>query len=109
LNQFSNPATVIAEFRRCVLGIDTSCGGCGNIRGLPTWNLDASAGKEIGLWKDGRVGANISFAFTNIMNHFQPAAASLSLTSPTLFGRITSQGNTPRNLEFEATRAFLEG
>jgi hypothetical protein len=100
LNQFSNPTTVYNEFRRCVLGIDTSCGGYGNIRGLPTWNLDATVGKNIGVWKDGRVGANLSFAFTNILNHFQPGAASLSLTSPTLFGRITTQGNTPRNLEF---------
>jgi hypothetical protein len=100
LNQFSNPSAVFAEFRRCVLGIDTSCGGYGNVRGLPTYNLDATVGKDIGVWKEGRVGANLSFAFTNIMNHFQPGAASLSLTSPTLFGRITTQGNTPRNLEF---------
>ena len=101
LNEFANPAAVYAEFRRCVLGIDTSCGGYGNIRGLPTFNLDATVGKDIGVWKDGRVGANLSFAFTNILNHFQPGSVnSLSLTSPTLFGRITSQGNTPRNLEF---------
>jgi hypothetical protein len=100
LNQFSNPAAVYAEFRRCVLGIDTSCGGYGNIRGLPTFNLDATVGKDIGVWKEGRVGANLVFAFTNVLNHFQPGAASLSLTSPTLFGRITTQGNTPRNMEF---------
>jgi hypothetical protein len=100
LNQFSDPAAVYAQFRRCVLGIDTSCGGYGNIRGLPTWNLDASVAKNIGIWKEGRVGANLSFAFTNIMNHFQPGSASLSLTTPTQFGRITTQGNTPRNLEF---------
>lgn len=101
LNVFSDPAAVYNEFRRCVLGIDTSCGGYGNIRGLPTYNLDVTAGKSIGIWKDGRVGANLSFAFTNVMNHFQPSNAnSLSLTSPTLFGRITGQANTPRNLEF---------
>jgi len=100
LNVYQYPAEVYAEFRRCVLGIDTSCGGYGNIRGLPTYNLDATVGKDVGVWKDGRVGANLSFAFTNIMNHFQPGSPSLSLTSPTLFGRITTQGNTPRNLEF---------
>jgi hypothetical protein len=100
LNQFSNPAAVYAEFRRCVLGLDTSCGGYGNIRGLPTFNLDATVGKNIGVWKEGRVGANLIFSFTNILNHFQPGSASLSLTTPTQFGRITTQANTPRNLEF---------
>lgn len=100
LNIFTNPAAVYSEFRRCVLGYDTSCGGYGDLRGLPTFNLDATAAKNIGVWKEGRVGATLSFAFTNVLNHFQPGAPSLSLTSPTLFGRITSQANTPRNLEF---------
>jgi hypothetical protein len=100
LNMFSNPAAVYAEFRRCVLGLDTSCGGGGNIRTLPTWNLDATAAKDFSLWKEGRVGGTLSFQFTNVLNHFQPSTPTLSLTSPTTFGRITSQSNTPRNLEF---------
>jgi hypothetical protein len=106
MNMFSDPAAVYAEFRRCVLGIDTSCGGYGNIRTLPTWNLDATAAKDIGVWKEGRVGATLSFAFTNVLNHFQPGTpsgtTSLSLSNPTAFGRITtaSTANTPRNLEF---------
>jgi hypothetical protein len=101
LNYFADPTSAYAGFRRCVLGIDTSCGGYGNLRGLPTYNLDATVGKNIGVWKEGRVGASLTFAFTNIMNHFQPGGpSSLSLTSPTTFGRITTQSNTPRNLEF---------
>ena len=88
-------------FRRCVLGLDTSCGGYGNLRGLPTWNMDASLTKEVGVWKDGRVGATLTFQFTNVLNHFQAGnPSSLSLTSPSTFGRITTQSNTPRNLEF---------
>jgi hypothetical protein len=105
LNIFADPSAIYNEFRRCVLGIDTSCGGYGNIRLLPTWNLDASLTKDIGVWKEGRVGATISFQFTNVLNHFQPGSPSLSLTSPTTFGRITGAAtttptNTPRNLEF---------
>jgi hypothetical protein len=101
LNMFKDPSAVYSEFRRCVLGVDTSCGGTGNLRGLSTWNLDASVAKDVGIWKEGRVGATLSFAFTNIMNHFQPGnPSSLSLTAPTTFGRITTQSNTPRNLEF---------
>ena len=34
INQFSDPGAVFNEFRPCVLGIDTSCGGYGNMRGL---------------------------------------------------------------------------
>jgi hypothetical protein len=98
LNMFSNPAAVIAEFRKCVLGIDTSCGGYYTMRGLPRWNLDATISKEFKFTE--RLGATLSFQFTNIMNHFQPGDPSLSLTSPTQFGRITSQANTPRQLEF---------
>lgn len=101
LNMFTNPSSIYNEFRPCVLGVDTSCAGAGNIRGLPIWNLDATAIKDIGVWKEGRVGASLSFQFTNILNHFQPSnPSSLSLSSPTTFGRITSQGNIPRNMEF---------
>jgi hypothetical protein len=101
LNFFSNPALVYSEFRRCVLGIDTSCGAYGQLRGLPFFNLDASLFKDVGIWKEGRIGASLSIQVTNVLNHFQPAGpASLSLTSPTNFGKITGQGNVPRQMEF---------
>ena len=100
LNAFQNPAAVEANYRRCILGYDTSCGGGGTMRGFPTWNLDANALKDIGVWKEGRVGATLSFSFTNVLNHFQPSNPSLSITSPTSFGKISGQSNTPRNLEF---------
>jgi hypothetical protein len=99
LNMFSNPGAVFGEFRPCVLGYDSSCGGGANMRGLPTWNLDANVIKDIGIYKE-RVGAMLFFTFTNVLNHFQPSNPSFSLTSPTTFGQITSQANTPRNMEF---------
>jgi hypothetical protein len=103
INLFANPAEVFAEFRPCVLGIDTGCGGYGNLRGLPTWNLDASLLKDVGIWKEGRVGANLSFQFTNLLNHMQPGnptSSGLTLSNPATFGRITTQSNTPRQMEF---------
>jgi hypothetical protein len=108
LNQFADPAAVYAEFRKCILGYDTNCGGYGPIRGLPTWNLDASLNKNVFIAKEGRIAATLSFQFTNLLNHFQGANPTLALTSPTTFGRITTAstsgtatvGNTPRNLEF---------
>jgi hypothetical protein len=99
LSAFANPGTVYGEFRPCVLGLDSSCGGAGNLRGLPTWNLDATVVKELGLYKE-RVSATLFFEFTNVLNHFQPSGPSLSLTTPTSFGQITGQSNNPRSMEF---------
>jgi hypothetical protein len=94
-----DPAAVYQEFRPCVLGYDTSCGGYYSLRGLPTWNLDMSVVKDIGLHRED-VGVTFFVAVTNILNHFQPSGPSLSLTGPTTFGQITGQSNTPRNMEF---------
>jgi hypothetical protein len=100
INMFTNPAAVLAEFRPCVLGIDTSCGGYYNIRGLPTWNVDLSIVKDIGIFKE-RIGATLFIQITNVLNHFQPPNPSLAIDNPATFGTITgSQANTPRNMEF---------
>jgi len=66
---------------------------------LPTWNLDAQVVKDLGLYKE-RVGAQFFFTFTNVLNHFQPSTGGGSLTSPTSFGQITGQSNSPRSMEF---------
>jgi hypothetical protein len=106
VNQFANPAAIYSEFRPCILGYDTSCGGYYNIRGLPSWNVDAGALKDIGIWKEGRVGATLSFQITNVFNHVvmnNPSYISsnnLNLSVPSQFGRITSAANIPRNMEF---------
>jgi Carboxypeptidase regulatory-like domain len=100
MNMWANPAAVFGEFRPCVLGYDTNCGGgAGPLRTLPTWNLDAQIVKSLNVYKE-RVGAQFFFTFTNVLNHFQPSTPGGSLTSPTSFGQITSQANTPRSLEF---------
>jgi hypothetical protein len=99
LNMFSNPQQVFNEFRPCVLGFDTSCGGYYSIRGLPTWNVDVSIAKDLGLHKE-QVGAQFFIAITNATNHFQAGSPSLNLSSPTSFGQITTQANTPRSMEF---------
>ena len=100
INMYSDPSAVLSELRPCVLGMDTNCGGYGNLRGLRTFNLDAGVLKNVGVWKEGRVGATLSFQFTNVLNHMQPGNGSLNMSSPATFGRITSQANTPRQMEF---------
>ncbi len=100
LNFYANPAAVYSEFRPCVLGFDTSCGGPnGPIRGLPTWNLDAQVVKNVGIFRE-RIGAQVFFTVTNVLNHFQPSSSAGSLTSATSFGQITGQSNSPRSMEF---------
>jgi hypothetical protein len=98
INIFSDPNAIYGEFRRLVLGYDTSGGGNGNLRGFPTWNVDAQFTKDIS-WKE-RFGATISVQITNVLNHFQPSNPTLNLDSLGTFGVVTSQANTPRQMEF---------
>jgi hypothetical protein len=105
VNMFTDPAAVYAQFRPCILGIDTSCGSSGNLRGLPRWNLDLAVTKNIGVIGE-HVSASLTFMFTNVMNHLVLSNPSLGLTNPTQFGRITGQTGTPRNMEFGLRIAF---
>jgi len=98
INMFTDPAAILAQFRKCVLGVDTSCGGYYTMRGLPRWNLDATVSKDFKFRE--RVGATFSFQFTNVLNHFQPSDPTLTLTTPATFGRITGQQYASRQLEF---------
>jgi hypothetical protein len=104
LNMFSDPASIITQFRPCVLGIDNNCGGWGNIRGFPRWNLDATVAKDF-RWGE-RMRVTVSVQLTNVLNHFQPSDPSLSLTSPTSFGVVSGQVYNPRQTEFGLRIAF---
>ncbi|MGA2041599.1 MAG: hypothetical protein ABSH42_20150, partial [Bryobacteraceae bacterium] len=77
---------------------DTTGGGAGVLRGLPTWNLDATLSKDIRV-REG-IGATLIFQFTNVLNHFQPSNPSLNIDSPQTWGVISGQANTPRQMEF---------
>jgi hypothetical protein len=98
VNMFADPASVLAEFRKCVLGFDWNCGGYA-MRTTPRWNLDLSVQKSVNFWREG-MGADFTFQFTNVMNHVVMGTPTMTLTSPATFGRITSVANTPRNMEF---------
>lgn len=98
INMFANPNATYADFRRLILGLDTTGGGAGVLRGFPTWNLDATASKDIRVAE--RFSATLIFQFTNVLNHFQPSTPSLNIDSPQTWGVVTGQSNTPRQLEF---------
>lgn len=98
LNGFTDPSVLYNNFRRCILGIDSSCGGINNLRGLTNWNMDATIGKEIKITE--RVGFTLTVQFTNVLNHFQATDQGMSLTSPQTFGAITGAVFAPRQVEF---------
>ena len=98
INMFEDPNAVAAQFRRLLLGVDHSAGGSGQVRGFPTWNLDMTVSKDIHVAE--RVGAQLSFQFTNILNHFQPSNPTLNIDSNASFGVVTGQANTPRRMQF---------
>jgi hypothetical protein len=98
INMFEDPNAVLGMFRRLILGIDHSGGGTGVLRGFGTWNLDMSVNKEFRI-REG-IGASLMFQFTNILNHFQPSNPTVSLDNLPTFGVVTSQANTPRQMQF---------
>ncbi len=98
VNMFADPAAVLAEFRKCVLGFDGNCGGFA-MRTVPRWNVDLGVHKTIAAFREG-MGADFSFQFTNVMNHVVMGSPTLTTTTPSTFGRITSTASTPRNMEF---------
>jgi hypothetical protein len=108
VNMFKNPIQVFNEFRPCILGFDTSCGASGNIRTPGFWNVDATVSKNIGVWKEGQVGASLIFQFTNLFNHTVFNAPYMATNDPADFGNMSSnnayygyaQANAPRQVEF---------
>lgn len=70
-----------------------------NFGGFPLWNLDMSVGKNI--LDTERVKGEFTADFFNAFNLFMPSNPGLALgASPTTFGEITSQANTPRVMQF---------
>jgi hypothetical protein len=104
LNMFADPATVITQFRRCVLGADTSCGGYYNLRAPMIWNVDMSLSKDFKFGE--RVTLRTSLQFTNVFNHFAPGSPALAVLTPSTFGRITGQATSPRQTEFGMRLSF---
>ena len=113
MNMFKDPVAVFNQFRPCILGYDTSCGSNGQIRGLPNWNMDLNVAKDINLFRE-RVGATMSFQFTNVMNHVALGDPGMSIGDPANFGVLgsnntgpsTGQFNSPRQLTFSLRLRF---
>ena len=97
INMFTNPCGVFNEFRPPILGIDTNTNGAGPIRGFPTWNLDATVSKDIHFTE--RLGGTLIFQFVNVLNHFQPANPTMSISSPSTWGVVSNQFTAPNGAQ----------
>jgi hypothetical protein len=96
VNVFQNPEEVFRAFRHIRLSQDTRAGR-GTLRGLARWNVDVSIGKKIDITRGTR--GVFTAEILNLFNTVQFNNGSLNLTSPATFGVITSQGNTPRQVQ----------
>ncbi|MCU1259246.1 MAG: Cna domain protein [Bryobacterales bacterium] len=100
LNLFADPNASFGQFRRLILGVDTTGGGAGTLRNFPTWNLDMAISKDFKIpYREG-IGLTFNAQFSNMLNHFQAGTPALNIDSPTTFGVVTTQANTPRQIEF---------
>jgi Carboxypeptidase regulatory-like domain len=97
-NLFANPTADFANWRAPILGIDGNDGGVGVARGLPYWNLDMSLRKNIRITE--RVSMEFQFLCLNTLNHMQFSDPYMQIGDLGDWGNLTTQGNTPRQMEF---------
>ncbi|MGA8027003.1 MAG: hypothetical protein WB992_07645, partial [Bryobacteraceae bacterium] len=91
VNLFGNPAAVYNNFRPNLVGIDGSCGGGGQLRGQPRWNLDLGLTKDTPITE--RIGVQFYAQAFNVLNHMMWGDPSVNLQNPAGFGVLTGQYN----------------
>jgi hypothetical protein len=97
LNLFANPLAVFNSFRPAMVGIDTTSGAGGQLRGLSRWNLDVALSRKFRFSE--RWSTTFSAQLFNAFNTVQFADPSVSLQSPQSFGVLSSQLNVPRIIQ----------
>jgi hypothetical protein len=95
INFFSNPAAIYGSCSRPLLSVQGQI-PFDELRSLPLYNFDFSLGKNINFKE--RYQLQLSAEMLNVFNLMVFGSPSLNLNSPTNFGVITSQGNTPRRI-----------
>jgi hypothetical protein len=104
VNQFKDPVAVWSQVRAPILGIDTKNPGYGPITGMPYWNLDGQIKKDVRIAESATF--EFSFISTNLLNHRQFSDTGLGLYSPGTWGVLSSQANSPRQMEFGGRITF---
>jgi hypothetical protein len=97
---FANPAAVFSQVRPLILGLDGNSGGFGHFRGLPYWNMNLGAKKNVRVTERFSVEASINFI--NVLNHNQLLDPNLNIAgqNPQTFGQLSTEGTYPRTMEF---------
>ncbi|MBV9760720.1 MAG: carboxypeptidase regulatory-like domain-containing protein [Acidobacteriaceae bacterium] len=90
-NLFANPSAVYNNFRPNLVGLDTNCGGGGQLRGQQRWNLDLGLTKDTQITE--RFGLQIYAQAFNVLNHMMWSDPSMNLQNPAAFGALTGQYN----------------
>ena len=102
-NIFANPGAEAAAVRAPILGIDNRDNGVGPMSTIPYWNMDLEVRKMTRISE--RFSIETQFLFLNVLNHVQLAGGGsdpldLTVINGGSFGDISSQANTPRQMEF---------
>jgi hypothetical protein len=97
VNLFANPTAVYDCVRDPILGLDSGAGGAGVLRGMPFWNVDFQAKKNIHI--NERYSLEFQSIFSNIFNHDQLGDPFLSFQQPAQWGVLSTQANSPRSIE----------
>jgi hypothetical protein len=93
LDMFANPAAAYCDFGYIQLSSSGRTGSANPLRGIGFWNFDMRMGKTTNITEKWKLG--FSADFFNIFNHQNFNTPSLSYTSPTTFGVITSTYTPP--------------
>jgi hypothetical protein len=97
VNLFKNPAAVFNSYRPALLGLDTSTNIYGPYYGQHRWNLDFTIAKETHITE--RWNATFYAQFLNAVNHMEYGDPEMAYWSPSNFGALTGQYNSPRVVE----------
>jgi hypothetical protein len=103
VNIFANPAAAYNSLRPVILGLDGRALDLGPLYGQHRWNLDFTIAKTTKI--NERIGFTFYSQFFNALNHMefndpgQYGSGGLNLQDPRNFGVLSSQFNSPRQIE----------
>jgi hypothetical protein len=104
-NLWANPTTALASFQETLAG---QTGSRDAMRGSGFFNIDSGLYKNFTMPWSEKQRLQFRWESYNVSNsvRFDPASASLSLTSTANFGKLSSQLGTPRQMQFALRFTF---
>jgi hypothetical protein len=98
-NLWSNPAAAFASYGETMAG---QSGSRNTLRGSGIFNIDTGVSKSFTMpWSEHQK-FQIRWETFNLTNsvRFDPNTASISMTSPSVFGQLAGQFGSPRQMQF---------